>query len=111
MQCSSEEESESVGLSLWEYVCAEGGRWISHCSEHVLLISNREVLCARWGDAKLSKRISFIMVVAFAWMLFWQKYCCGFINYVCPKGRTGKTSFCPRSSVCHGKMDWLLFLT
>lgn len=44
-------------------------------------------------------------------MLFWQKYCWGFINYVCPKGRTGKTSLCPRSSVCYRKMDWLLFLT
>lgn len=44
-------------------------------------------------------------------MLPWQKYCCEFINYVCPKGSTGKISLCSCSSVCCRKMDWLLFLT
>lgn len=51
IQCSSEEESESLGLSLWEYSCAEGERWISPCSEHTLLILSRQFLCARWGES------------------------------------------------------------
>lgn len=81
-------------------------------SAHALLIVSWEVSCARRGDVKLRERdISSTVVTAFAWMSIQQKYCNGFINYGCPKGKTGKTSLCPRGSVCYAKMDWLLLLT
>lgn len=53
VQYSSDMEFDSFGLSLWEYVCAEGGSWISACLVRILLIVSREALYARWGDVKL----------------------------------------------------------
>jgi len=55
VQYDSDMEYDSFGPSLWEYVSAEGGSWISAYSVHVLLILSREVLCAGWGDVKLRK--------------------------------------------------------
>lgn len=96
-----------TGMCLWGW-----GSRIAARSAHALLIVSWEVLCARRGDVKLRERdISSTVVTAFAWMSMQQKYCNGFINYGCPKGKTGKTSLCPRGSVCYAKMDWLLHLT
>lgn len=96
-----------TGMCLWGW-----GSMIAARSAHALLIVSWEVLCARRGDVKLRERdISSTVVTAFAWMSMQQKYCNGFINYGCPKGKTGKTSLCPRGSVCYAKMDWLLHLT